>query len=82
MVLVARTLENLEKVADEIRGSGGTAHVYPCDLADTDAIAEMADRVLADLGESTSWSTTRDGPSDARWRCPTTGFTTTSGPCS
>ena len=50
VVLVARTRENLEKVADEIRSSGGTAHVYPCDLSDMDAIAAMADQVLADLG--------------------------------
>jgi NAD(P)-dependent dehydrogenase (short-subunit alcohol dehydrogenase family) len=50
VVLVARTLENLEKVADEIRGTGGAAHVYSCDLADMDAIAAMADRVLDDLG--------------------------------
>ncbi len=50
VALVARTLENLEKVADDIRGDGGTAHVYPCDLADMDAIAAMADQVLADLG--------------------------------
>jgi short-subunit dehydrogenase len=51
VALVARTLENLEKVASEIRAiRGGTAHVYPCDLADTDAIAAMADKVLADLG--------------------------------
>jgi NAD(P)-dependent dehydrogenase (short-subunit alcohol dehydrogenase family) len=50
VVLVARTLENLEKVANDIRGDGGTAHVYPCDLSDTDAIAAMADQVLADLG--------------------------------
>ncbi len=50
VALVARTPENLEKVADEIRGNGGTAHVYPCDLTDMDAIAEMADQVLDDLG--------------------------------
>ncbi len=50
VVLVARTLENLEKVANDIRGNGGTAHVYPCDLSDMDAIAAMADQVLADLG--------------------------------
>jgi len=50
VVLVARTQENLDKVAAEIRGSGGTAHVYPCDLTDMDAIAAMADAVLADLG--------------------------------
>ncbi|MGB8391063.1 SDR family NAD(P)-dependent oxidoreductase [Mycobacterium sp.] len=50
VVLVARTLENLEKVADEIRADGGTAFVYPCDLSDTDAIAAMANQVLDDLG--------------------------------
>ncbi|CAM4073714.1 Fatty acyl-CoA reductase [Mycobacterium basiliense] len=50
VVLVARTRENLEKVADDVRASGGTAHVYPCDLSDMDAIAAMADQVLADLG--------------------------------
>jgi short-subunit dehydrogenase len=49
VVLVARTRENLEKVANDIRSNGGTAHVYPCDLADTDAIAAMADQVLDDL---------------------------------
>jgi len=50
VVLVARTQENLDRVADDIRSNGGTAHVYPCDLSDMDAIAAMADRVLADLG--------------------------------
>lgn len=50
VILVARTRENLDTVADAIRADGGTAHVYPCDLSDTDAIAEMADRVLADVG--------------------------------
>jgi short-subunit dehydrogenase len=50
VVLVARTREKLEKVAEEIQSSGGTAHVYPCDLTDMDAIAAMADKVLDDLG--------------------------------
>jgi NAD(P)-dependent dehydrogenase (short-subunit alcohol dehydrogenase family) len=50
VVLVARTQEKLKKVADDIRASGGSAHVYTCDLSDTDAIATMADKVLADLG--------------------------------
>jgi short-subunit dehydrogenase len=50
VALVARTRENLEKVAAEIHSNGGTAHVYPCDLTDMDAIAAMADRVLDDLG--------------------------------
>jgi short-subunit dehydrogenase len=50
VVLVARTLEKLEKVAREIRADGGTAHLYSCDLSAMDAIAAMADQVLADLG--------------------------------
>lgn len=50
VVLVARTPEKLEAVADDIRADGGTVHFYPCDLSDMDAIAEMADQVLADLG--------------------------------
>jgi len=50
LVLVARTPEKLESVAEDIRDAGGTAHVYPCDLTDTDAIASMADEVLADRG--------------------------------
>jgi short-subunit dehydrogenase len=50
VVLVARTPDKLQKVADDIQSDGGTAHIYPCDLADTDAIAEMADKVLTDLG--------------------------------
>ena len=49
VILVARTRVKLEKVADSIRAAGGTAHVYPCDLTDMDAIAEMADKVLTDL---------------------------------
>ena len=50
VVLVARTREKLEAVADEVRANGGAAHVYPCDLSEMDAIAAMADQVLADLG--------------------------------
>jgi short-subunit dehydrogenase len=50
VVLVARTREKLDNAADEIRIAGGIAHVYSCDLSEMDAIAEMADKVLADLG--------------------------------
>jgi NADPH:quinone reductase-like Zn-dependent oxidoreductase len=35
VVLVARTPEKLEKVADEIRGDGGTAHFYPTSAGST-----------------------------------------------
>src|SRR6476659_3320311 len=50
VVLVARGAEKLEETAAIVREAGGTAHVYPCDLTDLDAIAEMTGRVQADLG--------------------------------
>ena len=46
VLLVARTREKLETVAEEIRDTGGTAHVHPCDLSNTDDIDRMADEVL------------------------------------
>jgi short-subunit dehydrogenase len=50
VVLVARTRSKLEETAAAVQEEGGTAHVYPCDLTDLDAIAEMATRVERDLG--------------------------------
>jgi NAD(P)-dependent dehydrogenase (short-subunit alcohol dehydrogenase family) len=49
-VLVARTRATLEEVAEEIRAAGGEAHVYDCDLADMDAIEDLVEQVLGDLG--------------------------------
>ncbi len=46
VLLVARTREKLEEVADQIRELGGTAHVHPADLTDTDDIDRMAAEVL------------------------------------
>ena len=45
VVLVARGVEKLEETAAAVREAGGTAHVYPCDLSDLDAIGEMAEKV-------------------------------------
>jgi len=50
IILVARTREKLEEVAREVELVGGTAHVEPCDLTDTDDIDRMADRVIKDHG--------------------------------
>jgi NAD(P)-dependent dehydrogenase (short-subunit alcohol dehydrogenase family) len=50
VVLVSRGREKLEAVADKVDAAGGRGHVYPCDLTDLDAIAEMAAAVEADLG--------------------------------
>ncbi|HET8979465.1 MAG TPA: SDR family NAD(P)-dependent oxidoreductase [Solirubrobacteraceae bacterium] len=46
VLLVARTREKLEEVAVQVRELGGTAHVHPCDLTDTDDIDRMANEVL------------------------------------
>jgi short-subunit dehydrogenase len=50
VVLVARGREKLEETAEAVQDAGGTAHVYPCDLTDLDAIGAMAEQVEADLG--------------------------------
>ncbi len=51
VVLVARSLDKLEEAARVIRGHGGDAHPYACDLNDMEAIDAMADKVLHDLGQ-------------------------------
>src|SRR5688500_8234290 len=46
VLLVARTREKLEDVAERVREAGGDAHVHPADLSDLDDIDRMADEVL------------------------------------
>ena len=48
-VLVARGREKLEATKAAIENAGGTAHVYPCDLSDLDAIDDLAKQISADL---------------------------------
>ena len=50
VILVSRTREKLEEVAEQVRDVGGTAHVHPADLSDTDAIEQMANEVLDQHG--------------------------------
>ena len=50
VLLVARTQEKLEALADEVRDAGGEAYAYPCDLADPDDVDRMAQEVLAEYG--------------------------------
>jgi short-subunit dehydrogenase len=50
VLLVSRTEEKLDAVREEIEDLGGTASVYPCDLADMDDIERMAKQVLQDHG--------------------------------
>ena len=46
VLLVARSEEALEEVADEIGAAGGVAVVYPCDLTDFDQIDALVTKVL------------------------------------
>ena len=47
-LLVARGLEKLELLRDEIEAAGGTAHVYTADLSNMEAIDDVVARILAD----------------------------------
>ena len=50
VVLVGRTEEKLAKVADRIKSEGGTAFVYPCDVADKASVASLAEYVEKNVG--------------------------------
>jgi short-subunit dehydrogenase len=50
ILLVARTREKLQEVADEVAETGGRAYVHPCDLSDVDDIDRMANEVLESHG--------------------------------
>ncbi|TDW93014.1 short-subunit dehydrogenase [Kribbella pratensis] len=48
VLLVARTADQLQAVADEIRAAGGTAYAYPANLADPAAVEELVRTMLAE----------------------------------
>ncbi|MEU4194489.1 SDR family NAD(P)-dependent oxidoreductase [Kribbella sp. NPDC026611] len=50
VLLVARTAEQLELVAADIRSAGGTAYAYPANLASPDTVEELVRTVLAEHG--------------------------------
>ena len=47
-ILVARGKDGLLETQAAIEAGGGTAYVYPCDLADLDAIDKLTKRILAE----------------------------------
>jgi NAD(P)-dependent dehydrogenase (short-subunit alcohol dehydrogenase family) len=49
-VCVARTVEKLEALQQEIGNAGGRAFIYPTDLSEPDHCREMVEKVLADHG--------------------------------
>ncbi len=51
VLLVARTKEKLDELAEEIEDLGGIAYAHPCNLTDMDDIDRMADQVLDQHGE-------------------------------
>ena len=50
VALTARTPEQLDAVADDIRGAGRRAVVVPGDVNDTDVLARLVDTTMAELG--------------------------------
>ncbi|WP_148612874.1 SDR family oxidoreductase [Nocardioides rubriscoriae] len=48
-VLVARGKDKLEETKSVIEMRGGTAHVFPCDLSDLEAIDRLCEQVVAEL---------------------------------
>ena len=51
LLLVARTKEKLDAVAEQVQDAGGTAFVHTCDLSDSDDVERMAREVLAQHGQ-------------------------------
>jgi short-subunit dehydrogenase len=49
-LLLARSAERLEEVAAAIKREGGEARAFPIDLADASAIAELAARIVREIG--------------------------------
>ena len=47
-ILVARSLDKLEEVKEEIEGTGGTAYAYSADLSDNDSIDAAVEKILSD----------------------------------
>jgi NAD(P)-dependent dehydrogenase (short-subunit alcohol dehydrogenase family) len=47
-IMVARNIEKLEEVREEIEMRGGSAFVYSADLADLDSIDGLVEQILAD----------------------------------
>ncbi len=50
VILLARTRAKLEQIAGEIRKDGGRAAVFPVDLTDAEAVAEVASKITAESG--------------------------------
>lgn len=50
IVLIDLSLENAEKIADDIRANGGQCKCYACDVTNKEAVNLLADEVIANHG--------------------------------
>ncbi len=50
VILVARSADKLDRVADEIRHRGGRAAAYPAELTDPQVVSATAERIMTDVG--------------------------------
>lgn len=55
VVVAARRAEDVERVAESIRGSGGSAIAVPTDVTDDDAVERLARRAVDEFGSLTCW---------------------------
>ena len=65
-LLVARSADKLEELRAEIEASGGTAHVYPCDITDTEAVAATVKQMVADHADGIDFLVNNAGRSIRR----------------
>ncbi|MBF6191380.1 SDR family oxidoreductase [Nocardia sp. CDC186] len=50
VLMVARGHDDLAAAAEAVRGEGGVAHTYPCDITDSEAVEKLVQCVLDDHG--------------------------------
>ncbi|MCP2288469.1 SDR family oxidoreductase [Nocardia amikacinitolerans] len=50
VLMVARGRADLAAAAESVRAGGGSAHIYPCDITDPEAVDGLVRAVLADHG--------------------------------
>jgi NAD(P)-dependent dehydrogenase (short-subunit alcohol dehydrogenase family) len=50
VILVSRTREKLEEVAEQVRALGGTAHVHPADLSELEDVERVAQEIVDEHG--------------------------------
>ena len=51
VLLIGRTVEKLEKVAEEIKAEGGKCACYICNVAEQKDVNKLADRIIAEYGK-------------------------------